>query len=669
MRRDFGKHLATTLDAALIVVGLLMAAWAASVLIAGPADASVLVIDERRNTGGGYEQGYELQAQQVLGPLNERGVVYTRVPMTAVTTAGARAGQVSTSWGTETHHAVIHLGYDTGLGVYASATYDPRTYLRGATWPSVPHLWILVPVAGAGTSNTATDTTGTNDFYPSGQAINGSLYATGTPWTWKNLYATVKPAVATTPRAAGIYRVLVGYGMTSASNTRNAVKNADSLYSRADNPDSAVVWMRSRYPNDPASQIFCYAGAGGIQDIAAIKVALAMLDSLTAITNAGGRVFTNRTRTTKKQAVVLTNATLTAVDHTTRNAYYGGGTYVVGDSSDQSNVLAGIDSLKGLNIRLTALVDPESTTSSRAVAILNALKAIPGARFGLQPVSGTFTGSVTRASAAGRCIDPIGISRRRTLWPSTPTTPTPSCATDSGSVYCSTLNGWNTLEALAPGRVDHVAAFAAFDWTPQEWTVASAGNVSAGVLSGGQDSLVAAIWAGGKTRVVLENPSGTGSPVGMKWSSSASNLTNNSAPAGWGLARARLPVVWGGVQRSAVRSILARWEPSVPTWRWQQESHPGIAQEYLAGSEARKYYLADAGVYYHHTFSVQTKVFAVPIGLLGGPYATPWPQRPGFWQIKWLVHGVNAANARLPRWADGTVKRLDEFDWVENLEP
>lgn len=655
---------------------LSLALFALALMLFGgprPAAPSTLIVQEPIDAGSGAEQSVQLMAMTVKGILRDREAPFTFVPSQAMTTAGGRASQVATSWGTETHHATIHLAASLQITPVNSAVYDPRTYLSGATWPSTPQLWFIYPKSGAYTNNTSADTTGWADFYASGQAINGCIYTTNGPWAWKNLYASIKPGIATATRPAGVWRTLLGYGVTAASRGTGAggstafVKDADSLLSRSSDPDSSLLVMRQRYPNDPAAQILCYPGAGGIIDIATVKCALAMLDSITAITNAGGRVFTSRTRTTKKHSFVVTAASLTGTDHTNATLTENGGTYVKGDSTDLANVLAGLDSLRALGIRTTALIDPESTTTTLAAAIITRLKQNANMKFGLQPVSGTFTNSATRASAAGRCIDPVGVSRRRTIWPSAPTTFNPSCATDSGSVFCGVKNGFATLEALAPGRVDHVFAPALWDWTPQEWTSNGAGPVNTG-LGSGQDSLIAA-YASSGVRAILINPVATGANLGTSWSAESGALTGGSAPAGWAAVQTRLPFLWGSVLYPGVRFMGTRNEPPSTTWSWQQSAHPGISHEYLAGSETGKYFLVDAGVYYKHVFNVRTDVFAIPISFLGGPYATPWPQRPGYWQVKWLTHGFRAANSFLPRWADGTPKSLDEWDWVENLEP
>ena len=654
----------------------------AALWFAPTASASTLLVQEPVDAGTNTEQNVQLMALVVKGILREREAPFTFVPSQAMTTAGGKASQVVTSWGTETHHATIHLAASLQVTPVNSAIYDPRTYLSGATWPSTPHLWMIYPASGAYTNNTASDTTGAADFYASGQAPGGCLYTTNGPWAWKNLYAAVKPAVLTT-RVNGILtgsgafvRTILAYGATAAGDGavsgkyRAAVVNADSLILRYGQlvADSAVVWTLGRYPNDPATQVFCYAGASGILDIAAIKYSIAMLDSITAITNAGGRVFTSRTKTTKKHSLVVTAATLTGTDHTNASLTENGGTYVKGDSTDLVNVSAGLDSLTRLGLRYTALIDPESTSTTLGAAIIARLKQNPNVKFGLQPVSGTFTNSATRASAAGRCIDPVGISRRRTIWPSIPTTFTPSCTSDSGSVYCNVKNGFTILEALAPGRVDHVLAPAAWDWTPQEWTSNGAGPVNTVGKGMGQDSLVAA-YASAGVRAILINPVAPGANVGTSWSAESGALTGGSAPAGWSPVQQQMTFRWGSAIYPGVKILGTRYEPASTSWSWQQAAHPGVAQEYLAGSETGKYYLVDAGVYYKHVFNVRTDVMAIPISFLGGPYATPWPQRPGYWQVKWLTHGFRAANSLLPRWADGSPKSLDEWVYAEDLEP
>lgn len=653
-------------------------------LIAAPASASVLAVQCRVTPNeSNRQQNFQLQAATVLSILRNRGVTLRLIPETAAVTADVAAARFSGSRGVEQHDGFILLGAATEYS-QSTATFDPRTYLRTATWPSKPGLWFIAPLSSNAASNTATDTTGVSDSYASGQALNGSLYTTGHPWAWKNLYASVKPAIATTPRAAGYWRALVSYGDTPANLT--AVKDADSLNSRSLNPDSVIVWMRAKSGSaaDLArAQIFCRASAGGLQDIAAIKHALAMFDSLSAITTPGGKVFDNRPRTTRKHGLVLTAANR----HGSPTAYSGtegGGIYcpsiVAGDTCDRDNFSAGVDSMISLTdvtgrpIRFTWLVEPESLTTTNGALLMTILKRATNARFGVQAIAGTLFGTATRAGAAGRSIDLMGILRRRSLFPTTASL-SPSCATDSGSVQCNVKNAFDLLEAAVPGRVDRVIAGSDWDWSPQEWTAAGAGTaVLSGsdpfkvtTLWGGEDSLRAALYSA-RVRAILFSPTAANANVGMSFATSGA-VSGGSDPAGWSPTQRMLDVRWGGAVVGQIALLGTRWEPTATSWTWQQTTHPGVAQEYLDGAEVGKYYLQDAGVYYHHTFSVGTRVFGTQAGMLGGPRGNPWPQRPGWWQIKWLQHGFNAANAHLPRWADGSVKLLDEFDWVENVRP
>lgn len=645
------------------------------------ASGSVLVIQETIDTGqaGATNMNCNLQSATVLSILRNRGVTFRYVPSSAVTTAAVAAGQIVTSQGTESYDAVIHLAASLNVTPLASATYNPYQFLSGSTWPSKPQLWFIYPSSGSYTQNTASDTTGWADFYASGQAVNGCIYDTGSPWAWKSLYGTIKPGISPATRPTGVWRTILGYGVTSASSgsqankTNYQVKNADSLLTRAVDPDSSIVVYRGRYANDPAGQVLCYPGKDGIQDIASVKVALAMLDSITAITSAGGKVFDNRAMTSRKHGLAIASANRYG-NPSAYNLTEGGGIYCPGDTCDRTNFSAGADSMASLRdvrgnpVKFTWLVDPESLTTTNGALMMMILKRNGAAHFGLQPISGTVTGTTTRASAAGRCIDPIGILRRRSIFPTTASVTSPACTSDSGSVQCAIKNGFAALESFAPGRVDHVLAASKFDWTPQEWTVAGAGTMASGNLSGGEDSLRAALFSA-KVRAILFSPTATGANVGLSWSADSGALTGGSAPAGWSPTQRMLDVKWGGNHIGEIALLGARWEPYSVSWTWFQESHSGIGNEWLAGDEIGKYFLFDAGTYYRHTFNVGTRVFATQAGMLGGPRGNPWPQRPGWWQIKWLTHGFNAANAHLPRWSDGTVKTLDEWDYIENVKP
>lgn len=659
--------------AAPLAIALALASLVALVP-ARPAGASGLLVQMRTDPSAPNDaRDLWLQEATIRAILNNRRAPYTAVREGAVTTAGVKAGQLTTTLGVQQHDWFGLIGYTQAVTPSNTAQFDPRTYLRSATWPSKPGIWFLYPAPGCNTAgNNGSDTTGVNDCYPYSSATpNGSLYTVDGPYVWKARGSAIKPAVATTPRASGVWRAIIGYGDTPAGGGPNpyAVKDADSL-ARSANPDSVICWVRERSATDPAGQVFLYL-ASGLPDIASIKIALAELDRITARTVPGGAVFTNRPYTTRKHGLGVLGANRTG-DPAGANLFNNGTYCPRADSCDYTNQARGRDSLIAWGVKtLTAFVDPESLTASPNAQGLAIWAAMPGAKFALNPTSGWSTTSTTRAGAAGRCIDPLGYARRRSLFPATGGSLTPNCATDSGSVVCNLAAGWAALEsAVGADRIDHTLIPAAWDWSPQEWTRAGAGAISSsgGRLWGGYDSLAAAL-ALGKVRTVLISPTAPNANAGISWANPDGFLTAPATtPAGLWPSPGRLAVTWGGRQLGNVTILGARWEPSTPSWTWMESTHD-IGLEFLQGDELGKYFPVDAATYYRHTFNVGTRVLVVQAGNIGGPWGNSRPQLPAMRVIKWVQNGFSAANSRLPAWTDGTPKSLDEWAPIEEVTP
>lgn len=664
----------------LAIAALLLLLLAVAGVVAQQPAPTVLIIEEVAQSGS-LPQNLELQRLVLLATLRIRGVGYRYVTHRSVTTAGASAGQFTTSQGVEQFKLVIHLWYDTESSPANAAVYDPRTYQRSATWPSVPHLWYYSP-SGTSYNNTSTDTTGTNDFYGNGQALAGSLYAVGRPWTWKNFYGSPKPAVATSPRAAGYWRALVAYGVTAASvgnvnssGIRPFVVNADSLLNRSDNPDSVCAWTRAKSgsPADLARSQIHVAANGGIQDISTLLCALGYADSVSSINTPGGGVFTSRTQTTREYSMFFTAANRRGHPNE-MNQTRGGGIYVPagGDTSDLPYFSQGVDSmntlldLDGNPIPFTWCVDTDSLNGAWPAQVMPILKKAKAASFAIQNVNGAVSGAntATAASTPTSSPDPAGNVRARTLFP-TVASLTPQCASDTGAIQCRINAAFANLEAAVPGRVDHALIAEEFDVLPQSWTIAGAGAAVSGNLLGGEDSLRAALWSAG-VRAVVFSPTYDGHNVGLGWASTSGNLPYNTNPSTISPSERMWNVRWGGRVVGRIAHIGSRWEPEQVQWRWVTVGHQG-AEEWRAGAELGKYYLVDAAPYYHHTFSVSTRAIGMQAAGLGGPRGTPWPQRQAWWVMKWAVHGFLAAESFLPRWANGERKRLVRWVRLEKL--
>lgn len=670
----------------------------AGLLLAGALTAqqpapTVLVIEEVPQSGAAISR-LEMQRMTLLGVLQKRGVVYTLVSHRAVTTADAAAGRLVTSRGVIQHKLVIHLWYDTDQSPANAAVYDPRTYLRASGWPSVPHVWYFSPT-GSSYNNTGTDTTGVNDFYVSGQALVGSLYAVGRPWTWKSLYGLPKPAVATATRAAGLWRPLVAYGVTAASSgafasgIRPAVVNADSLINRSNNPDSVMAWARAKSGGAAdlaASQVFIAAQAQDVQDLPTLLCGLAYADSVSSITTPGGGLFANPYRTTRDYGLVFTAANRRG-SPSAMNETRGGGTYCPSgspgvDTCDVNYVSQGVDSMNTLKdldgnpVAFTWAVETDSLATAYGQIIMPILKKATSASFAMSNIAGAVSGAntTTAASTPTTSRDPMGNVAVRTLFPTVVSFTSPDCVTDTGSVQCRVKVGLDNLEAAVPGRVDRTMIAEEFDNLPSSWTGASAGAVAiSGTtpyfvpnLLGGEDSLRAALRSAG-LRAYTFNPTYAGHNPGLGWATLTGALTYNTNPSVMTPREAMLPVRWGGAVVGQIAQLGVRFEPTQVGWRWITESHAGLSEEWRFGLEIGKYYIVDAGAYYHHTFNVSTRVFAWPVNGLGGPRGNPWPQRAGWWQVKWIVHGYNAAESFLPRWSNGTRKVLARSTKLENI--
>jgi len=660
---------------------------AAATLPAPPASAGLggLVIQERQNTAATDQQNVQLLRMNVIGALRQHRGAFREVPWTAVTTANAGDAQLVTSRGTEQYDITIHIAATLRYQPLYPSTYNWPLHLNGATWPSKPQVYFFYPEGASGTaSNSGSDSTGTSDSYAYPAVFAwGCLYSTKNPANrWKNMYGSVKPAISSasarsyvTSSATGIWRPIIGWSTTPASNgasaggAANAVVDPDSLRNGgAQYPDSVVGWMVMRHANDPAPLFFCYAGAGGLSDRWAIQTVLALADSFTSRTVPGGALFPNRPGVTKKRAFAVRGVNLTSKPVGSIELTHGGGVNcpdgAVADSCDRANYGTGLSMVDALGARWTAYAEPhtDSLYSARGSASLAYLDNLTRVRVGMMAVSGTFSASTSRAAGAGLCRDPFGINNTRTALPVGQTEYPPNCAADSGSIFCNIENGWTALETRFPGKVDYSILPALYDWSPRQWTRAGNGGLP-------RADALAAIYCKGKTRAILYNPTATNSNVGLSYSTGGSISTYATTPAGWEIGERYLQVSWAGERLGSIKLLGARDEPAAPLWRWKQESHAGLNMEYLAGADLGKFYLIDASSYYHHTFNVATSVFVVPAVSLGGPYAGPWPQRPGYHAIASLVRGSNVANEHACSWPDGAKKVFNDWVWVSDLEP
>jgi hypothetical protein len=647
--------------------------------VAVPARATVLLIREHYRSiaaGGGGADLYNTEAQhaQVKATMQVRGVTLREPARGALTTAGVKAGQYTNPEGAViSSDVVVHTCFSPSITPLNASVYDPRTYGLTAGWPTKPHVWIFYPEAGSGTCNNVNnvDTTGSDhDIANRAWYQTQTAYTTDGLYSWKSRDVALIPSIASGARATGIFRVVVGYRFGPGTHDPNSTNDAGNPHPRnvtdpdtgavSVNTDSLLLWVRYRSVGDPAPMIYVRPGAGALQDMGLIKMALQIADSAS-----GGKVFENRALTTRKHSLILRRATSTSGDPGSSNLPEGGGIRSRADSSAVSEVTARARQIAALRIKFSLGADPESVGVAANAALLAIfMDNCPLARVCLEPYAGTYTNSTTRASAAGLCIDPIGTNRVRTLFPFAQPTgivtriSDVTCSADSGSVFCGLASGMNTLNSRYPGRVDHVLMPGNWDWTPKQWTRTTGAN--------GMDSLWAIFSAVG-LRGVTFNPTSLNSNVGLSWTGESGALPNYAtAPNGWAPAEQRVPVRWGTVGLGYVNQLGARSEPSAPSWTWYWTHDLG--SEYSRGSEMNDYYIVDAGAYYKHNFHTGTAVLALNAGELGAR-GDGYPQSPTWYAIKWLTHEWMAENSLGTRWPDGTKKILDEWDYAENLNP
>jgi hypothetical protein len=630
--------------------------------VAVPARASVLLIKEGIDHSAiGNIDTPEFQHWQVKSIMSLRGVTLYDLPPAALTTAGVKSGQFTVAGVTTTCDVVVHTCFSTAWAPPTSATYDPRTYGLTAGWPTKPHVWIVYPAAASGIISNVnnTDTTGIgSDIANNTRFATASQFTADGLYSWKSQDVALIPSIASATRASGIFRVIVGTRMTQANGSVHpwSVTDADSGAFSA-TTDSCRLWVRYRSVGDPAPMIYVRPGSGSLQDLGLIKMALQIADSAS-----GGKVFENRARTTVKHSLILRRATSTSGDPASNNLPEGGGIRSRADSSAVAAVTARALQIAALGIKFSVGADPESVGVAANAALLAIfMDNCPLARVCLEPYAGTYSGTTTRASAAGLCIDPIGIFRVRTLFPFAQPTGIVTkisdvdCTSDSGSVFCGLRNGMLTLASLYPNRVDHVLMPSYFDWTPKQFTRSTGAPI---------DSLWAIFRAVG-LRGVAFNPTGVNSNVGVSWALESGALpTYATAPAGWFPAQQRIPVRWGSTSLGFVNLIGARWEMSSPSWTWSL-GHDN-SSEHSRGAELGDYYPVDAGAYYKHNFRTGTQILALNSGELGSR-GDPYPQSPTWYAIKWLTHEWMAENSLGTRWPDGSPKILDEWDYAENL--
>lgn len=622
---------------------------ALALMLAAPASAGVLLLDYRNaNDYSSTRNTADQTAMIATGLVRTQPPTdgYRAIPYTDSKTLWFRQGKSYTPSGTErTDHAVIHMSWKPGISVGADSMTRGST-TGGTKWPTVPQIFVgSCGVQFGKWTQTSTCSTGvaSNLTYEARAANSNVFYSTKGPEVVRQ--GTNFRIVPTATRPDGIFRVLVGYAVSSAST--GACTDCDATVRQTSSAcDSMVVWVRMRSADDPAPLIFVDIGQSlGESSAWPLKWALAWADSVT-----GGRVLGSTVLETAVSVSGLCRSDNTSLQPDAEGA----GPFVplpYSVTRDSLNQIAGWDSLGSLGIPFSVTVDPDSARffpfHRELAQRARKGKLTPQSWGGVaqnytsgwnsNPIGRGGVGAMQIDAQTGRyrLNDVWGVSRTRNVGPAAL-----PCAASDSSLRCLVEASFARTDSLASAwgmsGVDRIVWAPNMDWTPLGITRASAAlldSVAYHAYYGGARGFITT------TEVQDINPASYKSPA--------------TQPLGYGYTGA-IPVRSGvttGPTSATLALIPSRADPSRPTDAISAVHNQvdEFASSWLTGMPWFLGYSGftqplGPGPVYHHEFYVVPKMLTISAQSLGGVGAAN-PKRHGFWFVKSLKSAIDMTNS------------------------
>ena len=636
----------------------LLAALLALSLASSSAGAGRLLIVRPNGWPSGKQSAGEQHLGVLLGICNQLGIDYDVRYQDAAPTSYCRTGNfpITVSGYTRGYSAVMHLDYSAlASGQTRAPGYNPDSLtFKEAGWPSVPQIFVgrLHVTSGSIWKNASNCSTGINgaigSYVLNLQSRSMNLVGTDLKWkSWDWAYSSsaqglVRVSQASRDSMGGIFRVFTYSGATSANGAGNVTcTDCDNMTmrSQATADSSLLFWGRYRDANETAPLFFVwpYTGGGTAQHgIALWLQVLAATDSVT-----GGALIGSRGNyEPKKIAFGIGRAFGRSQWGLSGQRSYanGGGTFCYADSCESTFVKASIDSIETLKVPITVFVNVDS------VATYPYEKAwwsrLSNVEYSPEPWNAAYSSGssigVSGNAHYGNLADPFGANRSRPSLLTAGRYAGNACAVTDTTPAC--------LLAFARSRVDSIwKGKASGAIQAPGWDYVDASRSRANMPH--PDSFAVACLRAG-FRVAIINPDAQASAPSMSW---GLNGSGSNVPASGVLspntATTVLGTTLGNFRWAACRGMntdnTAYIGAPASSPSGLLGTHPGH-DEFLMGAYGRLWYPQDL-VYYFHTFKTPLDVFTIRAGDLAGS-GNGNPIRLGYYQIKWIVNSLRAAN-------------------------
>jgi hypothetical protein len=612
---------------------VVLAALIFGAIITAPVEARVAVV---ANVDRNFLEGSFSQLDYVTSILDRFGVDYDVVPPRMAKTEFCRTGKFNTAHpggvaaSVKSYVAVIHCSI-LDITPNASVGYEPDSLTLTVKLPLVPQIFI-----GSHTSGTSwwfrTTTAESSGVNLVGGAYDGSdadtwgysAYLVGSPlrWKWSGYGRAIVDTGTVTASSVysfqvvpGGFRPLVAASMTPAND--QVCHDCDSIYTeisgrggavnRPATIDTLLVWARQNlhvlgavgYESGAAQNIFVVpAGAIGAFDPSLVVMALAYADSLT-----GRQIFTNTRKVPLKAAIHIDDGWRRTADPT-----ISGGTA----PSDTIFLKQSIDSLASLQVpfvvgvgvdSMPQFANQDSTWWERARPYVHYVPHVHGGTGAIGVGIGGIYDMYAGAHAFYRGEDCDN-------------------STVAASLYCLAKRGFFHLEQRFRGRVDHVIMPPFDDWTPSTVTFTNTGP--------GLDSLFW-VWnragAGGVRTNHRNRPAVMGVAGALNGYQTNPQTYRVCLPSGEAcpeIGRFKIHLTSGYM--STGHSVWFRWFDQVSAF-----------VRGFFGDESREWdtSFVQAG---HRT------IMACHVTDLAGSPNNNVVRRPAWWQIKYSVNRIKAAN-------------------------
>lgn len=586
---------------------------------------NVLIIDSRGG-GSSNEDGSSSVISYLQAIFDRYRVSYTVVRQQAVKTRLVAHGRVTTQFGDTLRYDAVIAACTVAGG--SAAGFSPESLTRANGWlPTKPFLLIADPKSGNSFTTSVTESAGVGATIVAAAASRSDthvLYRPGRPWKWKS--SGVRAWVATTPRLGG-YAPLVSWALSAgghvlASDNTGMSSDADSCAMSAD-PDTVLVWERTFGASTWPGIVYLEMGNGQWSgDVRNLMMALARLHALS-----GNKIF-NPLFPPMRIALHIDDG-------------WRRGNSAVAQSgvapADTVALKASIDSLASLRVPFVVGAQIDSMVAYAGDSTWWE-RAAPYVHYTPHTHGGAEVGPQIGRASYTNPEDLYGYLRARAAFGDG------SCAGADTSIACLVQGSFARLERSFPGRIDHVLMPPFNGWVTQVGTGAITG-VSKGI---GLDSLIASLAAGGACGVRVA-------------SNISALLTENTASTGYYPSYRLMPVNMSPANNPMTASSAKLSRISGNNFSLIPLSgFPASSQYYIgvSGSNHRDpeafavnaMTLGRRNLYPQNSTSFGTDVdgyvrtiFPIHVSDLVSD-ANGIVTRPGWWNIKHLVQGMNAVN-------------------------